>query len=87
MVDAEQSYFQRAIEHLTLHQLARKCNWNSSRPLIYNTLQTYLTVSMQMSHWENVFLLFSSEVHKIIVMVVVTKKNCRQFLCHVEKKV
>lgn len=42
LVDAEQTYFQRAIEHLTLHLLSKR--HNSASPLIYNTLQTYLMV-------------------------------------------
>ena len=44
LIDAEQSYFQSAIEHLTLHLLSAK--HNAQRPLIYNTLQTYLLVSL-----------------------------------------
>jgi len=44
LVDAEQSYFQPAIRHFTVHYLMSRCN--SQQPLIYDTLQTYLTVGL-----------------------------------------
>ncbi len=45
LMDAEQTYFQKAIEHFTLHLLSMKHNQaDRPHPRFYNTLQTYLTV-------------------------------------------
>ena len=41
MIDAEHSYFQPAIDHVTL-QLQRRYNTNKDRALVYNTYQCYL---------------------------------------------
>ncbi|NXU69757.1 PROD dehydrogenase, partial [Horornis vulcanius] len=56
MVDAEQSYFQPAISHLTVQTQRR---FNRSQPIIYNTYQCYLkeaynnvTVDMELSRRE-----------------------------------
>lgn len=43
LVDAEQTYFQAAIHHLTMHHLVPR--FNGQKAVIYNTIQTYLTVS------------------------------------------
>ena len=43
LVDAEQTYFQAAIHHLTMHHLVPR--FNKQKAVIYNTIQTYLTVS------------------------------------------
>ncbi|KAL5477271.1 hypothetical protein EMCRGX_G024043 [Ephydatia muelleri] len=40
MIDAEQTYFQPAIHHLTVHTLMPK--YNSKKPIVYNTIQAYL---------------------------------------------
>ena len=42
MVDAEQTYYQPAIRHITVHRLMPKYNLQS--PIIYNTQQCYLKV-------------------------------------------
>ena len=42
MIDAEQTYFQPAIHHLTVHTLMPK--YNSMKPIVYNTIQAYLKV-------------------------------------------
>lgn len=42
LVDAEQSYFQTAIHHFTVRYLMP--TFNGCSPVVYNTLQTYLTV-------------------------------------------
>ena len=42
LIDAEQNYFQNAIEHLVLHYMMKK--FNHTHPLVYNTAQAYLTV-------------------------------------------
>ena len=44
LIDAEQSYFQHSIEHLVLYHMMKK--FNHTHPVIYNTAQAYLTVSM-----------------------------------------
>ena len=44
LIDAEQSYFQHAIEHLVLHYMMKK--FNHTHPVIYNTIQAYLIVSI-----------------------------------------
>jgi proline dehydrogenase len=41
MIDAEQSYFQPAIDHLALH-LARVYNRQTDEPLVFNTYQLYM---------------------------------------------
>lgn len=43
LVDAEQTYFQAAIHHLTMHHLVPR--FNGQKAVIYNTIQTYLTTS------------------------------------------
>ena len=43
MVDAEQTYYQPAIRHITVHRLMPKYNLQS--PIIYNTQQCYLRSS------------------------------------------
>ena len=43
MVDAEHTYYQPAIRHITVHRLMPKYNMQS--PLIYNTQQCYLRSS------------------------------------------
>lgn len=45
MVDAEQSYFQRAIRYITAHDLMLK--YNTDYPYIYNTQQCYLKSAFQ----------------------------------------
>lgn len=45
MIDAEHSYFQPAIDHLTV-ELSRKYNTASSFPVIFSTYQLYLNDSM-----------------------------------------
>ena len=42
MVDAEQTYYQPAIRHITVHRLMPKYNMQS--PVVYNTQQCYLKV-------------------------------------------
>ena len=44
LIDAEQSYFQHAIEHLVLYYMMKK--FNHTHPVIYNTVQAYLIVSI-----------------------------------------
>lgn len=44
LIDAEQSYFQHAIEHLALYYMMKK--FNHTHPVIYNTVQAYLIVSI-----------------------------------------
>ena len=43
MVDAEQSYYQPSIRHVTVDHLMPQ--FNTNRPVIYNTQQCYLKVS------------------------------------------
>ena len=43
MVDAEHTYYQPAIRHITVHRLMPK--YNMQLPLIYNTQQCYLRSS------------------------------------------
>ena len=43
MVDAEQTYYQPAIRHITVQYLMPKYNMKS--PVIYNTQQCYLKVT------------------------------------------
>ena len=47
MVDAEQTYLQPAIGHITVNLLMAE--YNRSKPVIYNTIQCYRKVSM-LSH-------------------------------------
>ena len=50
LIDAEQSYLQPAIEHLVLYYMMKK--FNHTHPVIYNTAQAYLTVSVMMAlYW------------------------------------
>ena len=42
MVDAEQSYYQPAIRHITVNYLMPR--YNFTKPIIYNTQQCYLKV-------------------------------------------
>lgn len=42
MVDAEQSYYQPAIRHITVNYLMPR--YNKDRPVVYNTQQCYLKV-------------------------------------------
>ena len=44
LVDAEQTYFQRLFDHLTLHYLMTR--YNREQVTIYNTVQAYLKVSV-----------------------------------------
>lgn len=45
MVDAEQTYYQRAISHIVVNELMRE--YNHSTPTIYNTIQCYLKVCLR----------------------------------------
>ena len=44
MIDAEQTYFQPAIHHIAVNVLMPK--YNLTTPTIYNTVQSYLRVSV-----------------------------------------
>ena len=44
MIDAEQTYFQPAIHHIAVNVLMPK--YNLTTPTIYNTIQSYLRVSV-----------------------------------------
>ena len=47
LIDAEQSYFQHAIEHLVLYYMMKR--FNHTHPVIYNTVQAYLIVSVNIN--------------------------------------
>ena len=47
LIDAEQSYFQHAIEHVVLYYMMKK--FNHTHPVIYNTVQAYLTVRVSLA--------------------------------------
>ena len=48
MIDAEQTYYQPAIRHITVHRLMPK--YNLDHPIIYNTQQCYLKASMNLKY-------------------------------------
>ena len=66
MVDAEQTYFQPAIRHLTLDLMRQ---FNKTSPLVLNTYQCYLKVLVQVVNTCDILYCGLLFIHDLIMCI------------------